>query len=260
MRIQHLLDAAEVTLQKTIYSSLKYIVNLLASGKVPLVVSKFLVGGNLIALSKDKPGSPPDICPIAVGETLRRLVGKCLCRITKMKASDFFSPHQLGITCPYGVEKIVHGLCICIEEHVNDNDFVLIKIDLRNAFNLVSRQALLDECRAHFSELFQWAAGCYGDHPLLLSAMGTLRSESESSRETHFLGPLLFCFVLHKVVNSIAADSICSQLSFHSWYMDDGVIAGPKQAALQALHWVSLSILPNVNCSVKEALEAFLMR
>ncbi|KAL5500424.1 hypothetical protein EMCRGX_G011983 [Ephydatia muelleri] len=35
--------------------------------------------------------------------------------------------------------------------------------------------------------------------------------------------------------NISAADSICSQLSFHSWYMDDGVIAGPKQAALQAL-------------------------
>ena len=49
------------------------------------------------------------------------------------------------------------------------------------------------------------------------------------------LGPLLFCLVLHKVVTAIAADSICSQLSFHSWYMDDGVIAGPKQAALQAL-------------------------
>ena len=49
------------------------------------------------------------------------------------------------------------------------------------------------------------------------------------------LGPLLFCLVLHKVVTAIAADSICSQLSLHSWYMDDGVIAGPKQAALQAL-------------------------
>ncbi|KAL5500402.1 hypothetical protein EMCRGX_G011959 [Ephydatia muelleri] len=49
------------------------------------------------------------------------------------------------------------------------------------------------------------------------------------------LGPLLFCLVLHKVVTAIAADSICSQLSFHSWYMDDGVIAGSEQAALQAL-------------------------
>ena len=117
---------------------------------------------------------------------------------------------------------------------MNDKDFVVMKIDLRNAFNLVSRQALLDECRAHFSEIFQWAAGCYGDHPLLLSAMGTLRSES-GVQQGDPLGPLLFCLVLHKVVTAIAADSICSQLSFHSWYMDDGVIAGPKQAALQAL-------------------------
>lgn len=199
------------------------------------MVSKFLAGGNLIALSKDKPGSSPDIRPITVGETLRRLVGKCLCRITKMNASEFFSPLQLGVACPYGVEKIVHGLRMCVEEHGNENDFVVMKIDLRNAFNLVSRQALLEECREHFLELFQWAAWCYGDHPLLLSAMGALRSET-GVQQGDPLGPLLFCLVLHKVVTAVTADSICSQLSFHSWYMDDGVIAGTKQAVLQALN------------------------
>ena len=109
-----------------------------------------------------------------------------------------------------------------MEEHGNDNDFVVMKIDLQNAFNHVSRQALLDESREHFSELFQWAAWCYGDHPLLLSTMGALRSET-GVQQGDPLGPLLFCLVLHKVVTAIAADSICSQLSFHSWYMDDGV-------------------------------------
>ncbi|KAL5475099.1 hypothetical protein EMCRGX_G027154 [Ephydatia muelleri] len=64
--------------------------------------------------------------------------------------------------------------------------------------------------------------------------MGTLRSES-GVQQGDLLGPLLFCLVLHKMVTAIATDSICSQLSFHSWYMDDGVIAGSKQAALQAL-------------------------
>ena len=107
------------------------------------MVSKFLAGGNLIALSKDKSGSPPDIRPITVGETLRCLVGKCLCRITKVKASEFFYPHQLGVACPYAVEEIVHGLRMCVEEHGNDNDFIVMKIDLilflaklslRNAF------------------------------------------------------------------------------------------------------------------------------
>ena len=106
--------AAEVTLQKSVCSSLNDIVNRLASRKILVVVSKFLVNCNLITLSKNKPGSPPDICPITVGETLRRLVGKCLCRITKVKASDFFSPHQLGVACPYGFDKVVHGLRMCV--------------------------------------------------------------------------------------------------------------------------------------------------
>ena len=83
--------------------------NLLASGKDPLVVSKFLAGGSLIALSKDKPGSPPDIRPVTVGETLRRLVAKCLCRITKVKASEFFSHHKLGVACPYGLRRLYMG-------------------------------------------------------------------------------------------------------------------------------------------------------
>ena len=46
--------------------------NLLASGKVPVSVSQYLAGGSLTALVKDKPGFPPDIRPIVVGEALRR--------------------------------------------------------------------------------------------------------------------------------------------------------------------------------------------
>ena len=64
--------------------------------------------------------------------------------------------------------------------------------------------------------------------------MGALRSET-GDQQGDPLGPLLFCLALHEVVNAIEADSICSQLSFHSWYMDDGAIAGVKQAVLQAL-------------------------
>ena len=85
------------------------------------------------------------------------------------------------------------------EEQVNDNDFVLTCGMLLILFlaKLSSMNA-----RAHFSELFQWAAGCYGDHPLLLSAMGTLRSES-GVQQGDPLGPLLLCMVLHKVVTAM---------------------------------------------------------
>ena len=42
---------------------------------------------------------PLDVRPIAVGETLRRLASKCICAIVKNKASEFFSPFQLGVAC-----------------------------------------------------------------------------------------------------------------------------------------------------------------
>ena len=49
------------------------------------------------------------------------------------------------------------------------------------------------------------------------------------------LGPLLSCLVLQKVVSAIAADSVCSERLFHAWYLDDGVIAGPRLAVEKAL-------------------------
>ena len=109
-----------------------------------------------------------------------------------------------------------------------------MKIDVRNAFNLVSRQALLDECRAHFPELLQWAAWCYGQHYLLWSPMETIMSES-GVQQGDPLGPLLFCLVLQKVLSAIASDPIFFDLLFHAWYIDVGVISGSKQAVVQAL-------------------------
>ena len=174
LRIQHLLDASEVPLPTGLGASLREVVNLLASGRAPVGVAKFLAGGSLIALVKNKPASPPDVRPIAVEEALRRLISKCLCRITKAKAAE---GHQVGVACPGGSELIVHGLRNCIESHWNDGDFVVLKIDFQNAFNMVSCQGLLDECLLHFPELTPWASCCYGQHPKLFHSMGTLSSE-----------------------------------------------------------------------------------
>ena len=44
---------------------------------------------------------------------------------------------------------------------------------LRNAFNVVSRQAFLSECSLHFPELYPWALWGYSQHPTLWHPMGT---------------------------------------------------------------------------------------
>ena len=234
LRIQHIIDASEVPLQTPILQSLRAIINLLAAGRAPSEVSTFLAGGSLTALNKSKPGSPLDVRPIAVGESLRRLTSKCLCAVVKGKAAEFFKPHQFGVACSNGAEKIAHGLRACVNKYWLDDDFVVLKVDMKNAFNLVSREAILSECSKHFPELLPWATWCYSQHPILWHPMGSLHSE-QGVQQGDPLGPLLFSLVLNKVVSEITANSVCADLSYHAWYLDDGVLAGPRSAVLQAL-------------------------
>ena len=76
-----------------------------------------------------------------------------MCALLKDKAAEFFQPLQLGVACWAGAEKIAHGVRRCIEEHWINEDFVFFKVDMQNAFNVVSRQAVLDECSTFFPEL-----------------------------------------------------------------------------------------------------------
>ena len=65
-----------------------------------------------------------------MGETLRRLAGKCACALLIDKAAEFFQPSQLGVACRSGAEKIAHGVRRCIEEHWMDEDFFFFKVDM----------------------------------------------------------------------------------------------------------------------------------
>ena len=52
---------------------------------------------------------------------------------------------------------MAHALSGCIEEHWMDEDFVVLTVDMRKAFSMVSKEAVLDECATFFPELLPWA-------------------------------------------------------------------------------------------------------
>ena len=162
-----------------------------------------------------------------MGESLRRLTSKCLCSLIKEDASAFFQPFQFGVALPQGCEKVIHGLRRCLDNHWHDSEFVCLKVDMKNAFNLVSRQSLLDQCTLHFPLLLPWTTWCYGQHPFLWHSMGTLTSEA-GVQQGDPLGPFYFALVLHHLVLSISKDESCQDLLFNAWYLDDGVVAGPS--------------------------------
>ena len=76
--------------------------------------------------------------------------------------------------------------------------------------------------------------GVMDNIPTLWNSTGALGSEQGVQQGDH-LGPLLFSLVLHKLVQSIASDSECSELLFNMWYLDDGTLAGLKAAVNRAI-------------------------
>ena len=166
MWIQHLIDVSSAPLPTPFLSTLKRLVNHLAAGKAPKEVSHFLAGAILVALPKLKPNCPPDVHSIAVGKVLRQLTGKCLCQLLKNKTMHFFLPYQYGVACPNGAEKVINTVRQYINNHWTDDVFVLPNVDLSNAFNLVSRPPIPNECATHFPELLPWASWWYSQHPL----------------------------------------------------------------------------------------------
>ena len=236
LRVQHLLDASEASFPTSLLSALKAVVNRLASGRALPEIAEYRAGATVIALKKLMGN---DIRPIAVGEVRRRLTSKCLCAIVKSKASEYFSPYQYGVVCPSGVEKIIHSLRSCIDGHWFDEDFTVAKVDLRNAFNLVSRSAVLENCAEFFPEIFSWTLWCYGVHPKLWHPMGMLRSAT-GVQQGNPLGPLpLYCIL------KISEDHLSVNLLFNKWYLDDSTLAGTSCSVQNALDVIS-SIGPSL--------------
>ena len=204
----------------------------------------FLAGRKLFALNKSKEGSPPDV-------RLRRLMGKCICTILRNKISSFFQPSQFGVACKAGAEKIVHSLRRCIEDNWLSDDFVVFKVDMSNVFNMVSRQAVIDECATFLPELLPWVSWCYGSH----SSLWCQVSSQSGVQQGDPLGPVLFPWPSISLLPALDAYDDCFHLLLEVWYLDDGVLAGERSAVIRVLHLIEelgphlgfTSTFPSVN-------------
>ena len=186
LRMQHLKDVTRSAFQNCDTQLPSLLQQLVIS------LAPYLAGGNLVALMKIKEGGEWDVRPIAVGEVLHRFTHKWLCSVTKIKASQFFHPHQYGVECPGGSETIVHRLCSCTENCLGNGDFVTLKIDLLT----VSQGSCF------------WMSArsiCYNPDPLLWHTSGMLHS-ADGVQQGDPIGPVLFALVLHKLVKKLDAE------------------------------------------------------
>lgn len=104
-------------------NSLTNLCNFLLKGMLNPMVCPFLYGGALCALTK-KDGS---VRPIAVGNTLGRLVAKLCCHAVKEDMSSYLQPRQLRFGTRLGCEAAIHATRLFAMDQNNDSVSVIAK-------------------------------------------------------------------------------------------------------------------------------------
>ncbi|KAL0214954.1 hypothetical protein P9112_007138 [Eukaryota sp. TZLM1-RC] len=119
-----------------------------------------LLAARLIALVKPGNGIKPDgIRPIAVGESLSRLLASIVFDRVKDKASTFLNPHQFGIKTIDGAS--VAAIASDTFFNAEENNFIF-NLDFKNAFNSVKREAIFEVIKSDFPELSSFFYHFYG--------------------------------------------------------------------------------------------------
>jgi len=89
---------------------------------------------------------------------LRRLVAQVCLRpfIPRLRK---LLPSQVGVGTPLGCEAAVHATCYFMDQPHNDK--VLLKRDVKNAFNSIRRDTVLQEAQKHLPEIYPFIWDCY---------------------------------------------------------------------------------------------------
>ena len=73
--------------------------------------------------------------------------------------TDEFQPHQMGVCIPSGAEVAVHSCRNFIRSE--DSNSILLKIDFKNAFNTVRRDAILHKVEESLPQIFPFVFQAY---------------------------------------------------------------------------------------------------
>ena len=209
-------------------SALTDVVNVLHRGDIPNDLRAVFAGASLTGISKKGGGTRP----IAAGETLRRLVAKCIASRSIPVAMKTLEPLQVGVGSSLGTERVARLAQLWHMQNHHRSDKVLVKFDIRNAFNSVSRAQVLARVRVSLPELLPWLKATYVPESLLKYGPYSI-SSCDGVQQGDPLGPLLFALAIHPLVTRIHHE--VPGLDLHRWYLDDGVIAGSTADVAKAV-------------------------
>ena len=155
-----------------------------------------------------------------MGEVWRRLIAKVLMKKLIPGIRDIFPPVQYGVGIANAVPFISHTFRLSMDVCEAQASLGILQVDLKNAFNTVSRHIL------NFIPLARTWAQWSLSSPGLLFCQGHMLWSKRGVQQGDPLDPFLFSCGIQIIIDGIRQlHPTCG----HLWYLDDGTVIGPLE-------------------------------
>ena len=181
-----------------------------------------ILANRLIPLDKGEGA----VRPIGVGEVIRRVIGKCVMKVTKEDVLDASGSLQVCAGLRSGSEAAVHAMYSIFEEE--ETDAVLL-IDASNAFNALNRAAALHNIRVLCPPLATYAINTYRQPARLFITGGSELKSAEGTTQGDPLAMAIYAISLQPLITRLGISSEAKQC----WYADDASGSGSLEVIKQ---------------------------
>ena len=162
--------------------------------------------------------------PVAIGETIRRIIGKAAVKAHGHDIRAYTEPTQLGVGSKGGAETAIHTTRQWFGRHKDSTSQVLLTMDLSNAF--VGRTPVRLGMRRVAPDLAPWADLCYAAPSYVLFGDAVISSE-RGVQQGDPLGPSAFALAINDDICRIVEEVMRETpdgVDWNLWYLDDGVM------------------------------------
>jgi len=238
LRPQHMLDclnSADGAAKTGLLEALLLLVTTASAGSMHPIAGPYLCAARLIPLRKKDGG----VRPIAVGDTLRRLVAKwLLASAPGQTAARALAPLQTAFAKGSPCEVVAAGVQAVADTLHPSMGWLLLQVDLKNAFNSIHRSAVLSALERRCPALLPWVLQAFQPAPLLVGSHQIWSTQGVQHGDP--LGPFLFAVGLQAAVEALPFGG-----ALHRWYLNDGVFMGSVPEAEEILRSLQSS-LPSI--------------
>ncbi len=205
---------------------------------LPQQAQPWFRGARLIRLQKQL-----GVRPIAIGETLRRLAGKCLVNRCQDEVVEKLLPHKMGAGIANACEIISHAVRAWAETAAEDESLILV--DFSNAHNSLDRQKMLEAVAEDAPAFLPYANYCYGSETPL-RGKGFAISSAEGTQQGDWCGPIFFSITPNRLLRA------CYPQTPQAWiqrYLDDGSLCG-KTSVVESMFTALVRRAPEIGLIV----------